>query len=68
MNFILTHGQIVRHVDGGIDRVVAQVPTNGDLELAGLLVAQANLADRDEQLLDELAAKITSRNESQPAV
>lgn len=54
---------IVRPHPGPVGRVVAQVKGNADREAAERLVARANLADRDEQMLDKIAEIITTRND-----
>jgi hypothetical protein len=62
--YVLEGNQIAHRPEGGIGRVIAEIPSNGDREQAALLVSKANLAGRDESLLDELGERIATRNES----
>lgn len=61
MPYVLEGNRIISRLNSGQPGVEVAV-LSGTREAAMLLVARANLADRDEQLLDQLGQTITTRN------
>lgn len=63
MTYVLEGNKIINRLNSGQPGVVVAVAEEPDSEAARLLISGANLADRDERLLDQLAETIATRNE-----
>lgn len=61
--YVLEGNRIISRLNSGQPGVEVAV-LSGTQEAGMLLVARANLADRDEQLLDQLGQTITTRNDA----
>lgn len=62
MRYELRGNQIFEH--GTFTHLVAEIPNGVDREAAFRLVGSANLAERDEALLNQIGEQITTRNET----
>lgn len=62
MTYELRGNQIFEH--GTATHLVAEIPDGVDREAAFRLIGSANLAERDEELLNQIGERITTRNET----